>query len=75
MNNEEIQKLLDTELLDNNTAFNILVSAVNESYDKPHFNDLDRLLIAKSLTAFKVCIDKGENIVIVVEPEDKNISL
>jgi len=43
---------------------NILINAVQVSYDKEHFNDLDRYLIAKSLTTFKDLADKQEDIVI-----------
>jgi hypothetical protein len=61
---DEINDLIKAESLDTTTAMNIIINAVQVSYDKEHFNDLDRYLIAKSLTAFKELSDKGEDIVI-----------
>ena len=61
---DEINDLLKAEKLDTTTAMNILINAVQVSYDKEHFNDLDRYLIAKSLTTFKDFADRQEDIVI-----------
>ena len=61
---DEINDLIKAESLDTTTAMNIIINAVQVSYDKEHFNDLDRYLIAKSLTSFKELSDKGEDIVI-----------
>ncbi len=61
---EEIKELIRAENFDTTTAMNILVNAVQVSYDKKHFNDLDRYLIVKSLTTFKLIADKGEDIII-----------
>jgi hypothetical protein len=61
---DEINDLIKAEKIDPTTAMNILINAVQVSYDKEHFNDLDRYLIAKSLTTFKDLSDKGEDIVI-----------
>ena len=61
---DEINELIKAETLDTTTAMNILINAVQVSYDKEHFNDLDRYLIAKSLTTFKDLSDKQEDIVI-----------
>jgi hypothetical protein len=61
---DEINELLKSETLDPTTAMNILVNAVQVSYDKPHFNDLDKYLIVKALTTFKLIADKQEDIVI-----------
>jgi hypothetical protein len=61
---DEINELIKAEKIDPTTAINILINAVQVSYDKDHFNDLDRYLIAKSLTTFKDLADKGEDIVI-----------
>jgi len=46
---------------------NILINAVQVSYDKDHFNDLDRYLIAKALTCFKEFVDSGEDFTINVK--------
>ena len=61
---DEIKELIKSETLDPTTAMNILVNAVQVSYDKKHFNDLDRYLIVKSLTTFKMIAETGEDIVI-----------
>lgn len=61
---DEINDLIKAEKIDPTTAMNILINAVQVSYDKEHFNDLDRYLIAKSLTTFKDLSEKGEDIVI-----------
>jgi hypothetical protein len=61
---DEINDLLKAEKLDTTTAMNILINAVQVSYDKEHFNDLDRYLIAKSLTTFKDLADNQEDIII-----------
>ena len=61
---DEINDLIKAEKIDSTTAMNILINAVQVSYDKDHFNDLDRYLIAKSLTTFKDLADNGEDIVI-----------
>jgi hypothetical protein len=61
---EEISNIVNSEKLDIRTAMNILINAVQVSYDKEHFNDLDRYLIAKSLTTFKDLADNQEDIVI-----------
>lgn len=63
---DEINEIVKAEKLDPTTAVNILINAVQVSYDKEHFNDLDRFLIAKSLSCLKSFSDAGEDIVIKV---------
>jgi hypothetical protein len=64
---DEINELIKAEKLDPTTSMNILINAVQVSYDKEHFNDLDRYLIAKSLTCFKELVDAGEDFTIKVK--------
>lgn len=64
---DEINELIKSEKLDPNTSMNILISAVQASYDKEHFNDLDRYLIAKALNCFKEKIELGEDFMINVK--------
>jgi len=64
---DEINELIKAEKLDPTTSMNILINAVQVSYDKEHFNDLDRYLIAKSLTCFKELVDAGEDFIIKVK--------
>jgi hypothetical protein len=61
---DEINELIKQEKFDVTTSINIIINAVQVSYDKEHFNDLDRYLIAKSLNSIKELADKGEDIVI-----------
>ena len=63
---DEINELIKAEKLDATTAMNILINAVQVSYDKDHFNELDRYLIAKSLMCFKEYVEKGEDFTIKV---------
>jgi len=63
---DEVNKLIKAEKLDPTTSINIIINAVQVSYDKDHFNDLDRYLIAKALTCFKEFVDKGEDFTIKV---------
>lgn len=63
---DEINELIKMEKLDPTTSVNILINAVQVSYDKDHFNDLDRYLIAKSLSCLKSFSDSGEDILIKV---------
>ena len=46
---EEINELIKAEKLDPTTSMNILINAVQVSFDKDHFNDLDRYLISKEV--------------------------
>ncbi len=64
---DEINELITTEKLDATTSMNILINAVQVSYDKEHFNDLDRYLIGKALSCFKEYIEKEEDILIKVK--------
>lgn len=63
---DEINELIKAEKLEPTTAINILINAVQVSYDKEHFNDLDRYLISKSLACLKSYSESGEDIVIKV---------
>ena len=61
---KEIQEILDAEKIEPTTALNILLSAINSSFDKDHFNDLDRALIGKALLTFKDLVETGEDFLI-----------
>lgn len=68
-NNErikEIEEIVNAETIEPTTALNILINAVQATFDSEHFNDLDKFLIAKALTCFKGYVDSGENFVIKV---------
>jgi len=64
---DEVNELIQAEKLDATTSMNILINAIQVSYDKEHFNDLDRYLIGKALNCFKEYIEKEEDIIIKVK--------
>jgi len=63
---EEVKALVEAESLDPTTSMNIIINAVQVTFDSDMYNDLDRYLIAKSLNCFKSYVDKGEDIVLKV---------
>ena len=63
---DEINELIKADKLDPTTSMNILINAVQVSFDKDHFNELDRYLIAKALTKKKKKVDNGEDFTISV---------
>lgn len=63
---DEINEILQAESIEPNVAMNILINAVQVSYDKDHFNELDRYLIAKALTCFQQYVERNEDILIKV---------
>lgn len=64
---EEVKALVDAESLDPTTSMNIIINAVQVTFDSDMYNDLDRYLIAKSLNCFKSYVDKGEDIILKVK--------
>lgn len=66
-NVDEIRNILESDTIDTTTAINILINAVNVSFDKDHFNDLDRTLISKALKSIELSIENGQDIVIKVK--------
>jgi hypothetical protein len=64
---KEINDFLTSDNPDTKTAFNIILNAVQISYeDDENFNQLDKALIAKSLACFCNKINNNETIVINV---------
>jgi hypothetical protein len=64
---KEISDILKKDEIDPTTAINILISTAQSSFDKPHFNDLDRALIAKALDCLEKKIKTGKNFQIKVK--------
>lgn len=64
---KEIEEIVKAEKIDPTTALNILINAIQVSFDSDYFNDLDKYLIAKSLNCFKDYVDAGENFLIKVK--------
>jgi hypothetical protein len=64
---DEVNKIIEAETIEPTVAINIIVNAVQVSFDKEHFNDLDRYLISKALSCLKEKIDAGEDFVIKVK--------
>lgn len=64
---DEINSLIKAESIDPTTSINILINAVQASFDKDHFNDLDRYLISKALKSIKEKVDAGEDFLVKVK--------
>ena len=64
---DELNKIIEAETIEPTIAINIIVNAVQVSFDKEHFNDLDRYLISKALNCLKEKVDAGEDFVIKVK--------
>lgn len=67
---EEINKILQTPIIEPTMALNIIINAVQVCYDTENlFNDLDKALISKSLQCFQEKVKNNENFIINVIPE------
>ena len=66
---KEIEKIVTAESIEPTTALNILINAVQVTFESEKFNDLDKFLIAKALTCFKSYVDSGENFIIKVKED------
>lgn len=64
---EQLNKVFSDEIIDPTTALNILINTAQVSYDKPHFNEIDRLLINKALICLKEKSEIGKNFMIKVK--------
>jgi len=62
-----LNEILNLEKIDPTTAVNILISVAEISFDKPHLNDVDRMLITKALLCLKSKVDDGKNFMIKVK--------
>ena len=63
---KEIQEIVNSDKIEPTTALNILINAVQVTFESEYFNDLDKFLIAKALTCFKTYVDAGEDFTIKV---------
>lgn len=66
---KEIEEIVQAEQIEPTTALNILINAVQVTFESDKFNDLDKFLIAKALTCFKSYVDSGENFIIKVKED------
>jgi hypothetical protein len=66
---KEIEEIVQAEKIEPTTALNILINAVQVTFESEKFNDLDKFLIAKALTCFKSYVDSGENFIIKVKED------
>jgi len=64
---DEVNQIIEAETIEPTVAINIIINAVQLSFDKEHFNDLDRYLISKALTCLKEKVDAGEDFLIKVK--------
>lgn len=63
---KEIEEIVKAEKIEPTTALNILINAIQVTFESEYFNDLDKFLIAKALTCFKTYVDAGEDFTIKV---------
>jgi hypothetical protein len=63
---DQINSIIESEEIDPTTAVNILINAVQVSFDKEHFTDLDRFLISKALNCLSKKVEQGEDFMIKV---------
>lgn len=63
---KEIEEIVNSDKIEPTTALNILINAVQVTFESEYFNDLDKFLIAKALTCFKTYVDAGEDFTIKV---------
>ena len=64
---DEINQILSSDTMEPTVAINIIISAVQASFDKDHFTEIDRVLISKALNCLKSKVDAGEDIIIKVD--------
>jgi len=57
-----LEKIINSERMDIETAMNILINAVQDKYDE--FSDIDKYLIGKSLSTFLSYYESEEDIII-----------
>ncbi len=69
----EIERLLQS--LDATDALNILIGAIDATYDSELHNELDRFFITYSLKIIKDMVDKKEPIIIDPNRVDKRLEL
>lgn len=63
---DQINSIIEAEEIEPTTAVNILINAVQVSFDKEHFTDLDRFLISKALNCLSKKVEQGEDFMIKV---------
>lgn len=66
---KEIEEIVQAEKIEPTTALNILINAIQVTFESEKFNELDKFLIAKALTCFKSYVDSGENFIIKVKED------
>ena len=64
---EKLEKIINSDRMDVETAMNILINAVQDKYDE--FIDLDKYLIGKSLSTFLSYYESKEDIIIKFNKE------
>ena len=66
---EKLEKIINSDRMDVETAMNILINAVQDKYDE--FSDLDKYLIGKSLSTFLSYYESKEDIIIKFNKKDE----
>ena len=61
---EMVQELLNSEVIEDTTCINIIITAVGITLESELLTELDRALIIKALYSLNKKIENGENIII-----------
>lgn len=67
---QEVLDILNSEFIEPTMAINILINAVQASFDHDCYTDTDRQLILKSLQSLRRQIDLGEDFTIKVSDNE-----
>jgi len=65
-----INDIINTDIIDNTTALNILINVAQATFDSGLLNDLDRHLIVKAFACIEDSISKCEDFIIKYEDSD-----
>ena len=60
--NDGLEKIINSERMEVETAINVLINAVQDKYEE--FSDIDKYLIGKSLSTFLSYYESKEDLII-----------
>lgn len=69
--NNGLEKIINSERMEVETAINVLINAVQDKYEE--FSDIDKYLIGKSLSTFLSYYESKEDLIIKFKKTNDNI--
>lgn len=69
--NDGLEKIINSERMEVETAINVLINAVQDKYEE--FSDIDKYLIGKSLSTFLSYYESKEDLIIKFKKTNDNI--